>query len=566
MIDLSLQTIRIIALSKVLLVAGFVILAFLLTRKNKFPGIVALLISLMVVGFYLIVATPLQTMWWGNNGDEIFIVSFLSQVLSGNPLADFYYQGLPAFYPPLYFWVTGLLARPFVHNAIGAAKLGSASVMFLWFAGSYLFLKLYHKYIAPSVKDSITSSPWFWVWAPVVFFFLLDFDNVITKPYETLPALGVALFIGLLAQDLQEDKWRIKHYLFYGLSGGLLFLTYYFWWFMAIPSMFILAFLSARKLKNNRRIIMVGAIMFAVAAIYVIPLFLSYGGGMENWQALYFTPKDLSTFVPFTQWGWKRPLYVLGVIGLILYREKMFIKANIVLLLVGYGYQLINIVLLLSGNNAMQAAKPFLFLGTASLSLAAAYLLHAWWRIYALRLSVSGQKTLAFGLLIFSLPLWPMVKFIDDPVVQGQIEKDLQPTSAFYLALEIKKNVPDYQDKTWLSSGIPDINAYLPLHYFVAHNPHFSHHAAMYSQRMDFVETLTDTDVFDFVENINNSSVNALLLYNEPDSSVYPLFFWADNYPNGGEELRLDLDKKKVQALNWSLVYDANEWEIYIKQ
>ena len=158
-----------------------------------------------------------------------------------------------------------------------------------------------------------------------------------------------------------------------------------------------------------------------------------------------------------------------------------------------------------------------------------------------------------------------MTKFMDDVVLRSQLEKDLKTPSAFYLAPKIKESTPDYLERTWLSSGIPEINAYLPIHYFVAHNPHFSHHAAKYSERLEVVKELAKADVQKFSDIMNESEIDALLLYKEKDSSSYPLFFWQDNYPNGGKELKINILKENVDALGWDKAYEDKEWVIFLK-
>jgi len=564
MLELSLQTIDIIAFSKLLLLITFITVLMILRYCNK-PWLLTLVAGLSIAIFYLILSWPLKKMWWGNNGDEVFIFSFLSQVLSGNALNDFYYHGLPNFYPPLYFWLTGLISRLTADNAISASKIGVTVTVFFWFIGTYFWQKLYWDIINKKSSNFIASKKWFWLLVPLILFFLTDFNDIILKPYETLPALLLVLLIGMIAESFSVSRWSYKEYLFFGISGGIIFLTYYFWWFMAIPALFTLVLFSQYKKKNFLRIIGVGGVMFGVSAIYLIPLFVSYLGGIENWQALFFVPKDLSTFLPFADISVRTLLVVGGILGLIAYHKKSFIKANIVLLFFGFVYQFVSIVLYVLGGNALQAAKPFLFLGTASIAVGSAYLLLEGWEKHIKHLPVTRKQLIVLGVVIFSLPFWPMTKFIDDPVVINQLEKDLKPPSAYYLSPKVKNNVPDYLDRTWLSSGIPEINAYMPIHYFIAHNPHFSHHASKYSERMKVLQNLAMAENEEFVKLINQTPIDALILYKQDDSMNYSFYFWADNYPNGGKELVIEIPKDKFTSLGWTKKYEDKEWIIYTK-
>ncbi len=563
--EISFQALNIIAYSKVLLVIAFVSYLLVLRYKNR-TWLLALLASVFLSAFYLILSFNFKKMWWGNNGDEIFIISFLSQSLLDNPLKDFFYHSLPAFYPPLYFWLTGIVSRPFVSNAISAAKIGLAITLFLWFIGTYYFQKIYQYISEKKIGTKLFSfnSRYFFI-VPLLYLFILDFNDIILKPYETLPALLLVILIGFIAESFSCQKWSIKEYLFFAISGGLLFLSYYFWWFIAIPALFALVIFSENKILNLKRLIIIGLGIFLVAAIYIIPLFLSYLNGMENWQALYFVPTDFSNFFPFSILSWKGILMLIGLIGLVINYRKPFFRANLFILISCYLYQFVSIILFLSSKSPLQAAKPFLFLATATLVIGASKLLMDAWFKYIAPLSGGKRYIASVVILIFSLSFWPMASFMDDPVVRRQIDINLEFPASYYLANNIMDNVNEPEKRTWLSSGVPDINAYIPMKYFISHNPHFSHHAAKYSERLSFVDKLSNLNEEEFITSINNSEIDALLLYKQGDVDYFPIFFWQDNYPNGGKEGLIKIAKEKVYGLNWEMAYEDSQWLVYLK-
>jgi hypothetical protein len=564
--ELSFQALDVIAISKIILFFTFVVFLLAIRYKNK-TWLLSLLASISLTVFYIVFSWSFKKMWWGNNGDEIFIISFLSQVLHDNPLKDFYYHGLPAFYPPLYFWITGLFSRLFTANAITAAKIGVSLTIFFWFFGTFIWQKIYYVFINKGNKNSLIKGKSILLFLfPLIYFFLIDFNDLILKPYETLPAMLLAILLGFIAESFSSDKWKLKEYLFFGISGALLFLSYYFWWFMAIPTLLMLVIFSKNKFKNLLRTTIIGGIILLLSLVYIGPLFLSYLGGIENWQALYFVPKDFSTFVSFSLFSWRGLLLLIGLIGLIVYRKQQFFKANLILVISCYLYQFISIILYVFGANALQAAKPFLFLTTASLALGAAKLFFELWQRYVKPLSNSYKFNISLIILIFSVYFWPMTSFVDDPVVRRQIDINQSFPSAFYLSESIKENVDNYSKKTWLSSGVPEINAYLNLHYFIAHNPHFSHPASLYSERMSFIKELSKAREEDFKNLLNNSPIDALLLYKQSDSQNYSLFFWADNYPNGGKELVIKIPKSQISLLQWEKAYEDKEWLILLKR
>jgi len=567
--ELNFSTLYILSISKIILFLFLFLVVWALFKKNK-PYIYLLTFTASTSSFYFFLSRPLQKLFWGNNGDEVFIFSFLNKVVHHGLAHDFYYDWLPQFYPPLYFWVTGTVSKFFTNNGIGAAKIGVLLTLLLWFTLPYLWQKLYWEKIGQKEKNNIAENKWFWLLVPIIYFISLDFDALILKPYETLPALFSILFIGLLAENFQNEKWGIKNYLFFGISGGILFLEYYFWWIILIPTMFILAALS-KKFLNLKRIIFIGIIMLVVACPYLIPLLKSYiTYGVENWQAFYFVPENFAIFAPWAHPVFRSIIFIFGLFGLILFRKNLFIKANLALFVCCYLYQFINVIFFISGNKTFAPGKPFLFLAGATLTVGASYLIIHIYKILEKKYSSAQMKPGVLVLILLFLPLMPFVKFIDEPVVLNQLEIDQNFPSAYYLKDKVKEYAPDYEKYTWLSSGIPEINAYLPLSYYIAYNPHFSHHASIYSHRLAEVEKMTEAKTAEeFMNIIDQGSprkIDALLLYNDgKEKDFYPLFFWADNFPNGGEVKKINLPKNIITKEFWNHAY-SGEWDIFIKK
>jgi len=566
MTDLSLTTINIIAISKIVLFLYFGVTVFLIWKHKK-PHWHLIAITAAIFLFYLSLALPLKRLWWGNNGDEVFSAAFLTKVLNGQIFSDYYYGWLAPFYPPLYFWVTGTISRLFASNAITAAKIGILGTIILWFAGSYFWQKLFwNKLDQAKDKIAIYKSPWFWLLFPIIYFISLDFENIIVKPYEAVSALFCVILIGLIAETFDWQKWDWPNYLFLGISSGLLFLTFYFWWIMLIPAMFYLAFTSQTKILNLKRMILLGFAIFALSAIYLIPLLLNYSHyGVQNWQAVFFVPSDLTTFAPWQILSLQSFILIAGLIGLIAFAKEKFIKANLVILITCFLYQFINLVILILGSKPLQCQKPFLFLGTATLCVGATYLVIYIWENYFKSLEI--KKIAAIIAIVIFIPLLPMVKFIDNPDIQVQIEKDLTRSDFASLADTIKTFVPDYKTRIWLSSGTPELNLYIPLNYYIAHNPHFSHPASIYSQRLNLVQKLSKAktpEEFNSIINESQPQINGLILFGDNDN--YSLFYWQDNYPNGGKELVIKIPIKLITDQYWQKVYTDKLWDIFIRK
>jgi hypothetical protein len=576
-LNLSLTTLRVLAWSKVLLsIYGALIIFFI--AKNKKPLIYVITTTLTLVVFYLVFSWPLQKMWWGSVGDELFVSGFLGKVLLGHPGQDFYYGWLPNFYPPLYFWVTGLLSRPLASNAIVAAKIGVTGVLGLWFLGSYGWQKLFWRHIQEDGlenRQSMAAAGWFWFLLPSLYFLMLDFDTIILKPYEALTALGCIILTGLLAKSFYHQKWSFKYYLFFGLSAGFLFLTYYFWWFILIPTLFILALLTKNKFLNIKRLIIFGLIILVVSSIFWLPLAWSYlKYGLENGQAIFFVPQDFFTFAPWRQISLQSLMYILGLSGLLIFYKKSFVRASLVTLLVCGLYQLLNIIYFLTGHRPMQASKAFWFLGTAAFAVGLTYLAIYIYQQYLSKWPNNYRRGLLVFVFILLLFRAPFVYFVDDPVVLAQIEKDLiKPQQTIQLAGDIKNIVPDYNRRTWLSSGSMELGAYLPLSYYIAPNIHFSHQASLYSQRLAEIKAMSrassSAEFMGLLDKGYPDKIDSLLFYYNPKidkEGYYALYFWQDNFPNGGKDLVLYLPQNLITEDSWQEVYHKNNWLIFLRK
>lgn len=528
----------ILAASKIILyvyLAGSIILVY----KKARPLYFLLSTAIAVLAFAVILLYPLQKMWWGNTGDELFTGAYLAKVLLSNPLHDFYYDWLPVGYPPLYFWATGVISKLFfAHNAVTAFKIGIIGVLVIWFFSLYLFKK----------RD------WFWVLLPIVYLSLLDFDSVMLKPYEAISALASSIFVGVIYHYFYKNKWPVKYYIWFGVAGALIFLTYYFWWVFLVPTLLVLS-------KNNfKRLIVVGLIIFILTSVFWLPMVLAlFKHGLENAQGNFMVVSDFNHLLPVSFLG------LAGLFGLFLGRHKSIIRANLVLIGSILAWQFFNAVLYLSGTLPILPSKGMWFLGTASLAMGLTYLILYFYEHWLKKQkSILQNGILIVGIVFLSTRL-PFGNFIEQPKILDQLNQDLPKNqTAVELSRAIKDNVPDYKSRTWLSSGYPEINLYLPLSYFIAYNIHFSNIASGYSDRFAYIKQMTESEnAQEFTDLAGKASpeIDTLLLFDD-----YNLHFWQDNFPYGGKETSLFLDPKLISLDYWQLVYNHNNWLIFVKK
>ena len=219
---------------------------------------------------------------------------------------------------------------------------------------------------------------------------------------------------------------------------------------------------------------------------------------------------------------------------------------------------------------SFQAQKPFPLLPAAALALALSYGAVELWHHKIANWPLKNRKLLSLFTVVLFWSLLPWHGFIDNKEVLTQLEKDLAVPTAKNLAEKIKIAVPDYEQRTWLSSNLPELGAYLPLSYSIAYNPHFSHQAVKYSERLAILELAinaeTSEEFLDQLDRIKIGRVDALLLYKTKDQKNYPLFFWQDSFPNGGREQVLYLPSNLIDEKNWQKIDVDKEWRVFIRK
>ena len=541
--NIAIQTLQSISLTKILMILTLVLLWVI--RKNK-DDKWYFLTSASIILLYTIIAYPLKNFFWGGAGDELFVGAGLQKSLSLDFFKDFYYSGLPPFYPPLYFWVVGGLSSLMTASAITAGKIGVVITLGLWFFIPWVVY-----------KKSNQEHPYLLL-LPLISLTVIPFQDIITKPYEAISALGIVLWFAFLIKN-KELNW--KKILFFGISGGLLFITYYFWWFVILLAWIIYTILNSEiNFKEKiKQWFGVGIIMIATVSIYLIPLLNSYlKFGLENWQGRHLVPFDFTTFNPFNTVVLSL-VTLLAIYSLVKFNTNKIVKACLFIILASVGYQFFNHLAFVFGLSPMQMLKPFHFLVTITLSLLAGFGIHELYHKF------EDKYNLKFiGLIIFFL-LSPFVIFLDNPNIQARLSESLKPNQGYELA-QVVKAIPNLNEKIFLSSGTPSLNLFIPMNYFIAHNAHFSHHASLYSKREEVVKNLSEaTSANEFLMILNSTDINSMILFLDEKNQTFPINLYIDNWPNGGKEIQYNIKKEYIDELNWSQIYNKDNWVIITK-
>jgi len=539
----------------------FIGLGIFFLFKFKKPIVLVSLIALFLGLTYFVIIQQSHLTWWGLEGDEIFVTSFLERVASGQFFTDFFYANLPPFYPPLYFWLVGGVGFLFKLNGIQAAQLGVTLVLFITPLLVYFWQKRYWQNFK---KENLEG--WKLVLAPLLIFVVEDWSAIILKPYEFISAVLAVFWTTFLLQDLQLKNLNLKKLIFYGITGGLLFLTFYFWFFLILLAAVLFKLFSSSKTSYYfGNLALITLIIILLSLPFTLPLLLSYlSFGSENWQPAFFVPADLNLYLPFLQFSIFGLVSLIGLLTMIIYWQRPYVRALLILLISTYLWQLISLITITFFSVPFEPAKPFLFLSGAVLSISAAYGIG---EFIGARIK---QKNVINGLAILG---WIILatqllggSYLDDPKVQQQLLIMKQgPREEFMNLIEELKNIEGIKDLTILSSGMSQLSAYLPLNNYISYNAHYSHPAANFSQRYYFISGLSKSvSADDFYQKIKNppfEPIDALLLFKNVDK--YPFYFWIDDYPLGGREETIEVPADLLNEQYFDKVFEDEYFVFY---
>jgi len=234
------------------------------------------LVSLLYLSLYLIVANNLildgtAYYLYGYSGDQKFRQAMVLKFMTSFSLSDFYYKDLPAFYPPLYYYLQAIFAKIFSIEAYKMAKIGQILIFAFFPIILYYF---WRKIVSPLQAVIIT----------FLAFLYCNYSNA-TQFFSPHTFLAYALFIPwwfIYVDPVKNQQKTAKHYLVGGLIGALIFLTYFY--VFAIGFFYMLLKLISEKwlmsksrmkwpdIKNTVYVLGLAAIF---SAVYWLPLLIS---------------------------------------------------------------------------------------------------------------------------------------------------------------------------------------------------------------------------------------------------------------------------------------------------
>ena len=515
----------------------------------------------MGLGYYSLVHN-LELPLWGLVGDEITISAMYTTFTHHSIFSDFAYHHLPPFYPPLFFIVIALGGKLLDLNGIATAKLG-ATLTFIFFPIIvYGIQKLYWR-----GKNKFAQAEVAFLSAPLLILTFVNVDEVIGKPYELFAAVGAVYWLLFLYLELKKNNWTYKKALIFGVTGGLIFMTYYLWLIFAAIA---LSLLSLGISKENqftffRRLALVFVLTFLVSLPFLFPLIKVYAtAGSENWQAALFTIANINwRTLFFDTLSWKSLMMLSGFIAIIynyrLEKNKPLLAA-MTTVYIWWGMGLITLLLFAV---PMQEFRGFYFFLPTILGVGLSFgIAQGWEYLDKYKNGQTIKIVIALAGLVLFVQLSIFGTFIDEPIVhQRLIASKVAPANLKSLSTFLN----DHSSDELTLNAVPSLSAWVPINTVIYFNQHNSHPASHFSNRLTYIKTLAEArnaeEFFELTKYSPFGPISRLILYR--NESGYPLFFHVDKIMTGFEEISLTIPLDLISDKYFEKIYSIDGYEVW---
>lgn len=531
----------------VLFVAGLVTLVALPLSDETRSTLAVAALSLFLTASVALVLKPTPYAINAVSGDQRLYAAYITKFAAYAGNVDMIYKDLPAFYPPLYYYVVGRAAAGMGIEPYHMMKVGLLASTFLV---PFLLAWSWRPLVGPRL-------------AAAVAFHVL----IVPEWFKTAEWVSLLLFVPWWLTFVEDacqrthatPRQRLGWWVAGGLLGGLIFQTYYYWFFIAGVSLLLhlaargIGWLSEEEWSAPQAWRALG--MLASAALFSSPYWgpylfsMAWTGGWEPLQNRWLSDGKISLVFPFLNVSIEGFVMALGL-GYLLLRSGRERVARGMLGLVVACY-----VWLSLGYLGLLTYRPLLTFRTYPLL---SYLL----AVAGLLALVRLWQERPYGRWLEGSDLaWhrvaPAVALVLLLFFGQQLAQDLLKNEDVQVAIETvypqaRVAALDsltggvYRDKVvLLGYAYRDLMAYRPLFSFIPWSAHFSHPAGRYRDRIDFLEELAATQSPDLFAaafmNNRYSGVDYVLL--ESSETTWWLGFLDDNFPDRTVERSLAFDE-----------------------
>jgi len=470
----------------------------------------------------------------GINGDARFYTTYITKLAAYPGYGDMFYKDLPAFYPPLYYFLVGRVADWLAVEPFRLMKYALlATVMILPLASGWLWRRLVDEpMVVGGALVMLLYPDWF-------------------KPNEWL---ALAFFVPWWLHWVENitdyrpaTRWALaRWWLVGGLLGALIFQLYFFWFFVGGVTVMLNIgwwFCCRRTDPRLRRSVSNSLIMLSITALLSSPFWGPYlysmamTPGAEPLQNRFFGESKIPLPLYFFENSWQGVVYLGGLLYILLTAPTDPISRGLRRLLsgfalwvvLGYGAILIDMPLLTFRSYPLLAylLGTGAFLGLFRLWQNAP-LLNQRWPLISWPLLATTLLTLI--ILLFANGV--TTELLQQENVQDALDATY-PAAALAAFDQLTDN--RYHDRVVLvDDSDRAILFFRPIYSFLAWSAHFSHPAGRFHDRATFLDRLAQVhDPLLFAQALAHNRYDQIdyLLLN-PTDGYWRYRFVDDNFPN----------------------------------
>ncbi|MEW6016269.1 MAG: hypothetical protein AB1690_13235 [Candidatus Zixiibacteriota bacterium] len=449
---------------------------YFLRHKTYTPLLAVLGVSVYFIIIYSILYRGTQYGLNGHWGDNGYRLATTSKISAYGYLADAYLKDLPTMYPPLWF----------AFMAIYSKLVGIEVWQTLKYGYLVLFL-LYPWLVYFSWKPLVTRGTAAAV-AVATLFFASDLIN-----YTYYEHLACALFVPWWLYFFEDAsgkssgrQYNWRFILLGSAIGSLLFLTYYYWFYLAIaafPLGLAVKFLEHRSWSllwhdiRQKLFIALGILLFT--SIYWLPLLLSaFKNGFESYQLKWFHLDYINFAI-----GWRenllRALFILAGIFMAGYLWDRWKQARLILLYAGAILLILIDRLANLGQFSIQTRKILEFAHVLTMAPVAIGFAVFWSKL-------SDRKNIRWGCLAIVATFAMIIANNQTEIPKNNLYKSGVNQRVPTIDLKPVEMV-DCRGKVLLTSKYIE-SIYLPYFMFIPVNNASAHLAGEFKERKTFLE------------------------------------------------------------------------------
>jgi len=496
--------------------------AYLIIKRKHYAFSISLLsVALLTSSIWMMFGA--KTILGGFGGDNSFSMVMVANYMHSNFSSDVIYKGLSSFYPFYFYYAVAKIGLIFDLSYYKALKYGAfITIYFLPIVTYLLWRNIYGRQESYIMVLSTM--------------FILTISMLFRKSYEVI---SLVLIIPWWIYYFNLSAKIRKEAVVGGLIGGVLFGTFYYWFFPILLATVWLIFRNFKNFKNHINYYLIFTISFLItSAPYLLPYILDlivYGS--ESFQNRYFTINSLHFPLEYISTP-KDFLLFIGLVYLILFRHKL-VECYLLLLFVS------SYIWIFFGHIGIIADVPLLInkMGifiNLILSIGLGLMLNHLAK--KLRHSpINPKSTVSITLLIMMIT--PLFTQMSDAYNSSEVKSanEFKVNEAWLdreiLELFKKKNI--LADRTRMLATENN-----PIYFFTTWSSCYTHPASRLSKRLEFIQELSKSTNKKFIVWIlrNNifSSIDFVWLRDKTFSILH------ENFPNANPYKKVSIKFNNV--------------------